>query len=91
MRICRFIQTARLVADRRQPTGARRPHFRDDNLVRVRVDDEIGVVRDHDDLPASLGRLKQGNQLVVDRLRVEVLLGLVDDQRPVVVIVERKV
>jgi hypothetical protein len=48
-------------------------------------------VRDDDDLPASLGRLKQRNQLVVDRLRVEVLLGLIDDERPVVVIVERKV
>ena len=65
-----FVQTAGVVADGRQPTGARRPHFRDDDLVRVRVDDEIGVVRDYDDLPASLGRLKQRNQLVVDGLRV---------------------
>jgi hypothetical protein len=48
-------------------------------------------VRDHHDLPASLGRLKQGNQFVIDRLRVQVLLGLVDDKRPVIVIVERKV
>jgi hypothetical protein len=85
-----FIEAARLVADRRQPTGTRRTHFRDDDLVRVRVDDENGVVRDYDDLPASLGRLKRRNQLVVDRLRVQIL-GLVDDERPVVVIVERKI
>ena len=65
---------ARLVADRRQPTGARRPHFREDDLVRVRVDDEIGVVRDYDDLPASRRRLGTGQN---DGLR-----GQLDTVRP---------
>ena len=80
-----------MIEDRRQTTGACSSDFRDDNLVSVRVNDEIGVVCDHDHLPAPLGRLKKRDEFVVHGSRVQVLLGLVDDERPVVVIIQRKV
>jgi hypothetical protein len=39
--------------------------IRNDNLIRICVDNQIGVVSDHNDLALSLGCLEQGNKLVV--------------------------
>jgi hypothetical protein len=64
---------------------------RDNHLVGVGVDDEIGVMRHDNDLTAQLGSAKPPDQLVEDRLRIEVFLRLVDDERPVVVAVDREV
>ena len=63
----------------------------DDDLVRIGVDDEVGVVRDHDHLALRLGRDKQRHQLVEHRLGIEIFFRLIDDQRAIVGIVERKI
>ena len=67
------------------------PDMGNDDLVGVSVDDEVGVVGDHDYLSLTFGRLEQRDEFVVDRLRVEVLLRLVDDQRSVISVIERQV
>ena len=61
-----------------------RAGFRHEDLIRVGVEDEIGVVRHHDHLAFRLRGDEECDQLVEDRLRIEVFLRLVDDQRPIV-------
>lgn len=61
-----------------------RAGFRHNDLIRVGVDDEIGVVRHHDHLARRLRGDEERDQLVKDRLRIEVFLGLVDNQRPII-------
>jgi len=48
-------------------------------------------VRNHDHLALSLRFDKQPDQFVEHRFRIEVLFGLVDDQRAVVGVVEREI
>ena len=63
----------------------------DDDLIGVGVDDEIGVVRHHDDLALGLRRDEERHQFVEHGLRIEIFLGLIDDQRAIVGIVERQI
>ena len=72
------------VADWRQAARRVRASFRHDDLVRVGVDDQVGVVRDHDHLTFRFRRDEERDQFVEDGFRIEVLLGLVDDQRSIV-------
>ena len=67
--------------------GARR----DDHLVYIGVDYQVGIVSNDDDLPSQACRPKQINQLSEDRLRVEVLFRLIDDQWARVLQVKSKV
>ena len=53
-------------------------------LVRVSVDDEVGVMGDDDHLALHFDRDEERDQLVKDGLRIEVLFGLIDDQRSIV-------
>ena len=63
----------------------------DHNLVRICVDDEIWVMRHHDNLPSRLRRRKYRDEFIEYRLRVQILLGLVDNQWSVIVVVKREV
>jgi hypothetical protein len=51
------------------------PAPRDDYLIGVRIDDQVGVVGDDDDLPAQPGASKALDQLVEDRLGIEFSSG----------------
>jgi len=48
-------------------------------------------VSHHDDLTLRLGRDEQRHQLVEHRFRIEIFLGMIDDQRSIVGIVESEV
>lgn len=87
----RVLQAARHVADLRQAARLTWPGFRNDDLICVRVDDEVGIVRDHDHLALGLGSNEQPDELVKDGLGIKVLFGLVDDQRAIVFRVEREI
>jgi Transposase IS66 family/RNase_H superfamily len=63
----------------------------DDDLVGIGVDDQVRVMRNDDDLPAQLGMAEARDQLVENRFGIEILFGLVDDQRPVVIAVDRQI
>jgi hypothetical protein len=63
----------------------------DDDLICVRIDHQISIVSDHDYLALGLGRDEQRNQFIEHRFRVQVFLWLIDHQRTIVGIVERKV
>lgn len=64
-----------------------RPSFGNDDLIRIGVDHEIRIVRDYDHLAVLLGLDEKVHQLVEDRLGIEILLWLVDHERPVVAVV----
>lgn len=85
------LQSSGNVGDWRQFARAMRAGASDDDLVSIRVDHEVGVVGDHDDLPLGLGRDEQGDQFIKDRFGIEILLGLIDDQGPMIALVERQV
>lgn len=63
----------------------------DNYLVRVGVDDQVGVVRDHDHLAPAFCSQKQGYELIIDGFRVEVLFWLIDNQRAIFRVIERKI
>jgi hypothetical protein len=67
------------------------PSTSDNHLVRIRVNDQIGVVRDDYDLASRLCIANMAHQLIKDGFRVEVLLGLVYHQRAVILIVYREI
>ena len=67
------------------------PYLRDDDLVGVRVNDQIGIMRDHNHLTFVLGFPEQAHELIEDRLGVQVFFGLVNDKGPIIGVVERKV
>src|SRR6185436_277274 len=79
-----ILQAAPLVGDLRKIVPAVWPGAGDDYLIGVGVDNEIGVVGDDDHLAAAPRFAEALDQLVENRLRIEVLLGLVDDKRPIV-------
>ena len=62
-----------------------------DDLIRIRIDHEISIVRDHDHLTLQLHCHEETDKLVKNRLRVQILLWLVDQQRSVIVIIKSKV
>lgn len=84
----RVLKAARCVFEWGQPTSRMRTSVGDNDLVRIGVDDEIGIVRDHDYLAFCLGRDKQGDQLFEHRFGIQVLLWLIDDEWPIVGIVQ---
>lgn len=53
----------------------------DDELLSIPQDRDVGVVGDDDDLPPLLGATERCNERAVDELAVEVVLGLIDEQR----------
>jgi hypothetical protein len=65
--------------------------LRNNYLIGIGVHDEISVVCDHDDLALGLGFQEQAHQLVENRFGVQVLFRLIDDQRPVIGVVECKI
>ena len=81
----RVLQAAAVVSDFGQLAGAVRAARGDDDLVCIGVDDQVRVMRNDDDLPAQLGMAEESDQLVENRFGIEILFGLVDDQRPVVI------
>lgn len=68
-----------------------RSGLRDDDLVRICVNDQICIVRDHDHLTFVLGLPEQVHEFIEDRLGVQIFFGLVDDKGPIIGIVEREV
>ena len=65
--------------------------FSDNNLIRVGVDHEVRIVGDHDHLALCLRRNEKCDQLVEYGFWIKILFRLVDDQRPVIGIVERQI
>ena len=70
------LKAAREVADWGQFARWMWPGLRNNDLVSIRVDNQIGVMRDHNHLAFVLGSQKQTHQFVEDRLWVEAFLGL---------------
>ena len=68
-----------------------RTRLRNDDLISIGIDHEVSIVCDHDDLTMRLGLDEDRDQFVEDRFRVETLFWLIDDQRPVVSIVESEI
>lgn len=68
-----------------------RTRFSHDDLVGVGVDDEVGIMRNYDDLASGFGRDEKRHQLIEHGLRIEILFGLVYDQRAIVGIIESKI
>ena len=55
-----------------------------DNLVRVCVDNEIGVMRYDDDLALAFGLNEQSDQFVKNGFWVEIFFWLIDDQGTII-------
>ena len=74
------LKHAGLVCDVRKPVLA--PfRGRDNDLLGLRVDNQIGVVGDENDLAPPFRCLEVRRQQLVVRLVVEVFVGLIDNQR----------
>ncbi len=86
-----ILQSTALIGENRQLSLPLFPAARHYDLIGVRVDDQIGIVRDDDDLPADLRLLEPWDQFIKNRFWIEVLFGLVDDQRPVILLIDREV
>lgn len=65
-----------------------RTDLRDNDLIRVRIDDEVRIMGDHDDLSLGLRGDEQRNKLFKDGLGVEILLGLIDDERTIIGVIQ---
>ena len=63
----------------------------DDDLICVGIDHQVRIVRHHDHLAVRLSFNEQPYQLFENGFGIEILLRLIDDQRPTVTIVERQV
>ena len=61
-----------------------------DDLFCITDDGDVRAVRNHDQLPALLHVLDDGNQQSVDRVVVQVLFRLIDDDR-VAALVDEKI
>ncbi|KNY09240.1 hypothetical protein AKG11_33285 [Shinella sp. SUS2] len=66
----RILQAARLVGNRGKSACRMRASIGNDDLVRVRIDDEICVMCDHDDLSLGFCGNKQCDQLLEHRFGV---------------------
>ena len=67
------------------------PAARHNNLIGVRVDDQIGIVCDDDDLPTGLRLPEPFDQIIINRFGVKVLFGLVENQRPDILSIDREI
>ena len=65
------------------------PAVATDNLVGIGIHNQICVVRHDNDLATISCGLKTINELYEDRLWIEVLFGLIDNQGPIVFGVDR--
>lgn len=74
----RILKSSTLVVNLGEIARAMRPRRCDDDLIGVGVNDQVGVVSDDYHLPAHAGFSEAVYQLVKHRLRIEILLGLVD-------------
>ena len=61
-----------------------RSGFSDDDLIGIGVYYEIGIVRDHDDLPPKSSFGEERYKLIEDGLRVEIFLGLIDNEGAII-------
>ncbi len=68
-----------------------RADFCNDDLIRVRIDHEVRIVGDHYDLPFGLRGYEQRDKFVEDGLGIEVFLGLIDDERTIIGIVQSQI
>ncbi len=59
------------------------------NLLRIANDRDVRAVRHHDDLAALLHFLNDRDKQPVDSLAVEILFGLVNDDRLVALVYEQ--
>ena len=84
-------ETAGGVGDRGQLAGRVRTCLRDDDLIRVGIDDKIRVVRHQDDLALGFCSTEEWDQLLVDGLRVQALFWLINDQRAIIRFIESKI
>ena len=85
------VYTTRAICELWEDTISLWIRVRNDDLIRVCVNDQIRVVRHHDDLPSCSSRHKRRDEFIEHRLRIQILLRLVDNQRSVIVIIEREV
>src|SRR5580704_10343360 len=58
------------IGDGRQLAWLVWTHLRNNDLVGVRVNNQVGIVRDHDHLALVFGFEEQAHELIEDRLRV---------------------
>jgi len=86
-----YFETAGDVGNRRQLAGRVRPCLRNDDLIRIGIDDKIRVVRHQDDLTLGFRSTEERDQLIVDGLRVQVLFWLINDQRTIIRFIESKI
>lgn len=68
-----------------------RPRFGDYDLVGIGVDNQVRIVGDHNDLAVRFGLDKQRHQLLENGFWIEIFLGLVNDQRPSVPVIQGEV
>jgi hypothetical protein len=87
----RILQPAACVTDSWQRTRQVITGVGDDHLICICVDDEVRVVRHDHDLATRPRRTKPGNELIEYRFGIQVLLRLIDDQRPFVELIDRQV
>jgi hypothetical protein len=83
-----LVQPARSIGDPWQAPARHFGHVGNNDLVGIRVDDQIGVMSHHDYLSLPLCSAEEGDQLVIDRFGAQILFRLVDDQTFVVGIVQ---
>ena len=88
--VCVLERTAR-ISNLRQLAGMELAAFGDNDLVCIGVHDEIGIVGDDDDLAALLRLTKEFHKLIENRLLVQILLGLIDNERAIIFDIDRKI
>ena len=79
------------VSDVRELPALVRTTFGDNNLISVGVNHQVGVMRDHDHLALALRSNEEADQLIKNGLGIKIFLGLIDNQRPVIGIIECKI
>lgn len=77
----RILQRSTVVSNQRQLARTVRAAIGHDHLVSIGIHHKIGVVRDDDDLAPLLRNPESLHKFLEDRLRVQILFRLIDDQR----------
>ena len=58
-----------------------RPRLSNDDLIGVCVDDEVGIVRHHNDLPVRLAQPDEIIELGINRPVIEIVFRLINKDR----------
>src|SRR6267378_2666755 len=87
----RFFQATSHVGNGRQTSRRVRPGASDNDLIGICVDHQIRIMRHDDHLSLPLGLNEKRDQFIKNRFWIEVLLRLVNDERPIVGVVKRKI